>query len=112
MAALKNNGYECLRLRKLHDFEDNLGTLRNETVISFRSNGHALRASRSMGEDGKWNGSRTWKRWLKWPSSQSTTTPSLQARYMIERGWEIESGSIGALTDAYHVLCNKLKRGP
>ena len=109
MAALKNNGYECLRLRHESEYSDHGGTLISETVVSFRSNGWSLRASRSKNEDGTWNGGRAWKRWLRWPNTRNTSTPSQQARYMIERGWEIESGSMSALTDAYHALCNKLR---
>lgn len=102
MAALKNNGTELCRLRRVQ--QPSLpGELALEHVVSVRSNGWILKKARLAGETGG-----EWKRWMKFTPMNDRVTATLvqQVRWFVEhRGFEFEAGNYADVLEGWHRLC-------
>ena len=106
MAALKKNGKELMRLRRVcksDDYPDDL-----EVVVSVRSNGWMLKSSRwLMGPKQPFKYNHQWKYWLRFSpfDENATSTMPAQVQYMLHlRGYVAVKGTLDDVIEGWQRL--------
>ena len=99
MAALKKNGTELMRLRRVDDVGIGL-----EIVISVRSNGWLLRSGRWLGP---FKENHKWTRWVRFKPFDENTTGTMpkQVQYLLnDRGYVAVKGTLDDVIEGWQRL--------
>jgi hypothetical protein len=102
MAALKKNGTELMRLRRVDD--TGIGNADLEIVISVRSNGWLLKSSRWLGP---FKENHQWKQWVRFKPFDEKTTSTMpqQVQYLLnDRGYVAVKGTLDDVIEGWQKL--------
>jgi len=106
MAALKKNGTELMRLRRVDD--TGIGNADLEIVISVRSNGWLLKSSRwLMGPKQPFKYNHQWKQWVRFRPFDEKTTSTMpqQVQYLLnDRGYVAVKGTLDDVIEGWQKL--------